>query len=55
MPKYFKKFFGEKQSLIAGALIISAGGFLSKLLGAAYRIPLTNILGGEGMGIYQMV
>ena len=55
MPKYLKKFFGEKQSLIAGALIISAGGFLSKLLGAAYRIPLTNILGGEGMGIYQMV
>lgn len=38
-----------------GALIISAGGFISKLLGAIYRIPLTNILGSEGMGIYQMV
>lgn len=43
------------QSFIAGALIISAGGFISKILGAVYRIPLTNVLGGEGMGIYQMV
>ena len=36
-------------------MIISLGGFISKILGAIYRIPLTNILGGEGMGIYQMV
>ena len=28
---------------------------IAKLLGAMYRIPLTNILGGEGMGLYQMV
>lgn len=45
----------SKQSYILGAIIISAGGFISKILGAAYRIPLTNFLGGEGMGIYQMV
>ena len=44
-----------KQSYILGAIIISAGGFISKILGAIYRIPLTNVLGGEGMGIYQMV
>lgn len=43
------------QSFIKGAIIISMGGFISKMLGALYRIPLTNILGGEGMGIYQMV
>ena len=43
------------QSFLAGAVIISIGGFVSKLLGAVYRIPLTNFLGGEGMGIYQMV
>lgn len=43
------------QSFLAGAVIISAGGFISKLLGALYRIPLTSFLGGEGMGIYQMV
>ncbi|MCM1438189.1 MAG: oligosaccharide flippase family protein [Roseburia sp.] len=28
---------------------------MSKLLGAVYRIPLVAFLGGEGMGIYQMV
>ena len=45
----------KKQSYIKGAVIISAGGFLSKLLGALYRIPLVAYLGGTGMGIYQMV
>lgn len=45
----------QKQSFLKGAIIISLGGFISKLLGALYRIPLTNFLGGEGMGIYQMV
>ena len=45
----------KKQSYIKGAAIISAGGFLSKLLGALYRIPLVAYLGGTGMGIYQMV
>ena len=45
----------KKQSFIKGAIISSLGGFISKVLGAVYRIPLTNILGGEGMGIYQMV
>ncbi|MGN0817660.1 MAG: oligosaccharide flippase family protein [Candidatus Coproplasma sp.] len=45
----------KSQSYLKGALIISAGGFISKLLGAVYRIPLIAFLGGEGMGIYQMV
>ncbi len=47
--------FSQKQSFIKGAIIISLGGFISKLLGALYRVPLTAFLGGEGMGIYQMV
>ena len=45
----------KKQSYLKGAAIISAGGFLSKVLGAIYRIPLVAYLGGTGMGIYQMV
>ena len=44
-----------KQSYLKGAMTISAGGFISKLLGAVYRIPLIAFLGGGGMGIYQMV
>ena len=34
---------------------MSLGGVITKLIGAVYRIPLTNILGAEGIGIYQMV
>lgn len=53
-------FFGgrvhmKKNTFLRGALIVSAGGIAAKALGALYRIPLTNNLGGEGMGIYQMV
>lgn len=44
-----------KNTLIGGALILSVGGILSKIIGAFYRIPLTNILGSEGMGLYQLV
>ncbi|MGN0812417.1 MAG: oligosaccharide flippase family protein [Candidatus Coproplasma sp.] len=45
----------KNQGYIKGALIISVGGLISKLLGAIYRIPLVAYLGGEGMGIYQLV
>lgn len=41
--------------MIKGALILSVGGVLTKLLGAIYRIPLTNLLGAKGIGLYQMV
>ncbi len=45
----------KRSGYLKGALIISAGGFISKMLGALYRIPLLTFLGGSGMGIYQMV
>lgn len=45
----------KKNGLFRGALLIAAGSFLAKLIGAFYRIPLTNLLGGEGMGLYQMI
>ena len=38
-----------------GALILLVGGLICKLLGAIYRIPLSNILGPEGIGIYQLI
>ncbi len=44
-----------KKTLLKGALIIALGGFFSKLIGAIYRIPLTNLLKSEGLGLYQMV
>jgi stage V sporulation protein B len=41
-------------SFLKGALVLSIAGALSKILGAVYRIPLARLLGGEGMGLYQM-
>lgn len=45
----------KMQGLIKGAFILAMGAFLSKLIGAIYRIPLTNVIGAEGLGLYQMV
>ena len=40
---------------LKGAIWIAFGGFVAKLIGALYRIPLTNLIGGKGLGLYQMV
>ncbi len=45
----------KKDKLLSGATVLAVGGFLTKAIGAVYRIPLTNILGAEGIGVYQMV
>lgn len=44
-----------KGGFIKGALWIALGGFIAKLIGGLYRIPLTNIIGGRGIGLYQLV
>ena len=44
-----------KSKLLSGALTISVGAFIAKVLGAFYRIPLTNIIGVESLGLYQMI
>lgn len=38
-----------------GAGVLAACSLIGKALGALYRLPLTTILGGEGMGEYQLV
>lgn len=45
----------KKDNLMRGALILSIGGILAKIFSAIYRIGLTRILGGEGIGLYQLV
>ena len=44
-----------KGSFIKGAVWIAVGGFTAKIIGALYRIPLTNLIGGKGLGLYQLV
>lgn len=43
-----------RKNFLKGAVILSIAGAISKALGAVYRIPLARLLGGEGMGLYQM-
>ena len=45
----------KKHSFVFGALLLGISGVLCKILGALYKIPLTNILGTQGMGIYYLI
>lgn len=45
----------KKNPLIAGTLLLTATGFLSRILGFFYRIFLSRAIGAEGLGIYQMI
>lgn len=45
----------KKNKFLHGVVMLSIFGFVSKILGAVYRIPLTHLLSSEGMGLYQMV
>ena len=37
-----------------GAAVLAGAGLFAKFLGAVFRIPLTYLIGSEGMGLYQM-
>ena len=43
----------KKNNFLRGAAILSIAGVIVKILGAVYRIPLSNIIKSEGMGYYQ--
>ena len=44
-----------KNQIFKGAFVLIVAGIIGKVLGAFYRIPLLNILGAEGIGLYQMI
>lgn len=43
----------KKQNFLQGALILSLAAIIVKVIGAVYKIPLMNIIGGEGFGYYN--
>lgn len=45
----------KKNTLFKGAALLIICNLIGKVIGAVYRIPLAHILGGEGMGQYQLV
>lgn len=44
----------SRDGFLRGALILTAAGFVVKLIGSVNRIFLSRLLGGEGIGLYQM-
>lgn len=44
----------KKNTFIQGALILTIAGIIVKFIGAFSRIYLSRLLGGEGIGLYQM-
>ncbi len=44
----------KHKNFLKNVAVISLGGLAAKGIGVLYRIPLVGILGGYGMGLYQM-
>ena len=49
-----KGVFGSR-NFLTGAAILAVAGVICRLLGVVIRIPLANIVGNYGIGLYQMV
>lgn len=45
----------KKRSFVFGAVILSISAIICKILGVFYKIPLANVLGSEGMGVYYLI
>ena len=45
----------KKSAIIKGTLILTAAGLLTRVIGFIYRIYLSNALGAEQLGIYQLI
>ena len=45
----------NKYLLIKGTLILTLSGFITKIIGFIYRIFLSQTIGAQGMGIYQLI
>jgi stage V sporulation protein B len=44
----------SKDTFLKGAFILTAAGIIVKIIGSVNRILLSRLLGGEGIGLYQM-
>ncbi|MDR1917440.1 MAG: oligosaccharide flippase family protein, partial [Christensenellaceae bacterium] len=52
IPKSLGK---SKTGFVKGAVILAVAGVICRLLGVVFRIPLSNIIGNYGIGLYQLV
>ena len=45
----------SKKTLVGGTIILIITGFIVRVLGFVYRIYLSNLIGAEGMGLFQLI
>ncbi|WP_105615145.1 putative polysaccharide biosynthesis protein [Vallitalea okinawensis] len=45
----------RRNSLIGGAIILTIAGFITRILGFVYRVYISNLIGSEGMGLFQLI
>lgn len=45
----------SRKSIVTSALILTAAGIITRVLGFVYRIYMSNMMGAEGMGLYQLI
>ena len=45
----------KRSSIVKGTLILTLAGFITRFIGFFYRIFLSNTMGAELMGIYQLI
>ena len=45
----------RQRSLIGGISVLGAAGLICKIVGVLYRIPLSNMIGSLGMGLFGQV
>ena len=44
-----------KKGIVQSAVILSVAALITRILGFIYRIYISNIIGAEGMGLYQLI
>jgi len=45
----------NRRKILTGALTLTAAGVITQVLGFVYRIYMSNLMGAEGMGLYQLI
>ena len=43
----------DKKGYMHGAILLLISGCIVKILGALFKIPLTNLIGDRGMGMFS--